>query len=102
VYIELSPVFYAGAITTIQQQTYNAEFLLRLGLTDRFDFASSPAASPGRRRASAWHKRPALGVRELGVWNRQERARIDVSGGSRQFLLSRTGPPIGRSRRIGR
>lgn len=38
VYLELSPAFYTGSITTIQPQTYSAEFLLRLGLTDRFEF----------------------------------------------------------------
>jgi hypothetical protein len=38
VYLELSPAFYTGAITTIQPQAYSAEFLLRLGLTDRFEF----------------------------------------------------------------
>lgn len=38
VYLELSPVFYTGAISTIQTPTYNAEFLLRMGLTDRFEF----------------------------------------------------------------
>lgn len=38
VYLELSPVFYTGTITTVQPQTYNAEFLLRMGLTDRFEF----------------------------------------------------------------
>jgi hypothetical protein len=38
VYLELSPVFFTGAIATIQPQSYNAEFLLRMGLTDRFEF----------------------------------------------------------------
>ena len=38
VYIETSPVFYTGAISTIQPQTYNAEFLLRMGLSDRVEF----------------------------------------------------------------
>lgn len=38
VYLELSPVFFTGSITTIQPQSYNAEFLLRMGLTDRFEF----------------------------------------------------------------
>ncbi|MFM7035626.1 MAG: transporter [Planctomycetia bacterium] len=37
VYLELSPAFYTGAITTVQQATYSAEFLLRMGLTDRFE-----------------------------------------------------------------
>jgi hypothetical protein len=38
VYLEYSPVFYTTAITGIQPTTFNAEFLLRLGLTDRFEF----------------------------------------------------------------
>lgn len=38
VYLEVSPVFFTAAITTIQPQTYNAEALLRLGLTDRMEF----------------------------------------------------------------
>jgi len=38
VYLELSPVFFTGAISTVQPQSYNAEFLLRMGLTDRFEF----------------------------------------------------------------
>lgn len=38
VYLELSPVFFTGPISGIQPQAYNAEFLLRLGLTDRFEF----------------------------------------------------------------
>jgi hypothetical protein len=38
VYLEYSPVFYTTAISGIQPTTYNAEFLLRLGLTDRFEF----------------------------------------------------------------
>ena len=38
IYLEWSPVFFTGAITTVQPQTYNAEFLLRMGLTDRFEF----------------------------------------------------------------
>ena len=38
VYLELSPVFFTGPISTIQPQTYSAEFLLRMGLTDRFEF----------------------------------------------------------------
>jgi hypothetical protein len=38
VYLEYSPVFYTTAISGIQPATYNAEFLLRLGLTDRFEF----------------------------------------------------------------
>jgi len=37
-YLEWSPVFFTNAMTAIQPQTYNAEFLLRLGLTDRFEF----------------------------------------------------------------
>lgn len=38
VYVEISPVFYTTAITGLQPSTYNAEFLLRMGLTDRFEF----------------------------------------------------------------
>lgn len=38
VYVEWSPVFFTGPIATLQPQTYNAEFLVRLGLTDRFEF----------------------------------------------------------------
>jgi hypothetical protein len=38
VYLEYSPVFYTTAISGIQPAAYNAEFLLRLGLTDRFEF----------------------------------------------------------------
>lgn len=38
VYLELSPVFFTAPISGIQPQAYNAEFLLRLGLTDRFEF----------------------------------------------------------------
>lgn len=38
IYLELSPVFFTGPISTIQPQTYSAEFLLRMGLTDRFEF----------------------------------------------------------------
>jgi hypothetical protein len=38
VYLELSPVFYTSAISTIQPASYNAEFLLRMGLTDRVEF----------------------------------------------------------------
>ena len=38
IYLEWSPVFFNGAISTVQPQSYNAEFLLRLGLTDRFEF----------------------------------------------------------------
>jgi len=38
VYVETSPVFFTGAIATIQPQTFNAEWLLRLGLTDRMEF----------------------------------------------------------------
>lgn len=38
VYLETSPVFYTGAISGIQPQSYNAEFLLRMGLTDRVEF----------------------------------------------------------------
>lgn len=38
VYLELSPVFFTGPISTIQPQSYNAEFLLRMGLTDRVEF----------------------------------------------------------------
>jgi len=36
VYLELSPVFYTGAISTIQTPMYNAEFLLRMGQTTGF------------------------------------------------------------------
>jgi hypothetical protein len=38
VYVETSPVFFTGAIATIQPQTYNFEYLLRVGLTDRVEF----------------------------------------------------------------
>lgn len=38
VYLEMSPVFYTSAISTIQPAAYNAEFLLRMGLTDRVEF----------------------------------------------------------------
>jgi hypothetical protein len=38
VYLEWSPVFFTSAISTIQPTSYNAEFLLRLGLTDRVEF----------------------------------------------------------------
>lgn len=38
IYLEWSPAFFTGAISTVQPQTYNAEFLLRMGLTDRFEF----------------------------------------------------------------
>ena len=38
VYLELSPVFYTAAISTIQPPSFSSEFLLRLGLTDRFEF----------------------------------------------------------------
>jgi len=38
VYLEWSPVFFTSAITTVQPTSYNAEFLLRLGLTDRVEF----------------------------------------------------------------
>lgn len=38
IYLEYSPVFYTSAIRGMQPQTYNAEFLLRMGLTDRFEF----------------------------------------------------------------
>jgi len=38
VYLELNPVFYTGSIATIQPASYNAEFLLRMGLTDRVEF----------------------------------------------------------------
>lgn len=38
VYLEISPVYYTTAIGGIQPASYNAEFLLRLGLTDRFEF----------------------------------------------------------------
>lgn len=38
VYLETSPVFYTAAINTVQPQTYNAEFLVRMGLTDRVEF----------------------------------------------------------------
>jgi hypothetical protein len=38
VYIETSPVFYTAAISTLQPPTYNAEYLLRMGLTDRVEF----------------------------------------------------------------
>ena len=38
VYLEMSPVFFTAPITTIQPASYNAEFLLRLGLTDRVEF----------------------------------------------------------------
>lgn len=38
VYLEVSPVFFTSAISGIQPAAYNAEFLLRMGLTDRFEF----------------------------------------------------------------
>jgi hypothetical protein len=38
VYLEWSPVFFTSAITSIQPTSYNAEFLLRMGLTDRVEF----------------------------------------------------------------
>lgn len=38
VYVETSPVFWTSAINTIQPATYNAELLVRLGLTDRVEF----------------------------------------------------------------
>ncbi len=38
VYLETSPVFWTSSIATIQPATYNAEALLRLGLTDRVEF----------------------------------------------------------------
>jgi len=38
VYVETSPVFFSGPISTLQPQTYNAEFLYRMGLTDRVEF----------------------------------------------------------------
>ena len=38
VYLETSPVFWTSAISTIQPAAYNAEALLRLGLTDRVEF----------------------------------------------------------------
>jgi len=38
VYVETSPVFYTSAISGIQPQSYNFEYLLRLGLTDRVEF----------------------------------------------------------------
>lgn len=31
-------MFFSGALSGIQPRTYNAEFLLRMGLTDRFEF----------------------------------------------------------------
>ncbi|NDC62719.1 MAG: transporter [Planctomycetia bacterium] len=38
VYLETSPVFFTGAISSIQPQSYNFEYLLRMGLTDRVEF----------------------------------------------------------------
>ena len=38
IYLETSPVFFTGAMSTIQPQTYNFEYLLRMGLTDRVEF----------------------------------------------------------------
>ncbi len=37
-YLETSPVFWTSAIGGVQPSTYNAEFLVRLGLTDRVEF----------------------------------------------------------------
>jgi len=37
-YVETSPVFFTGAIATIQPQSYNFEYLFRMGLTDRVEF----------------------------------------------------------------
>jgi len=38
VYLEMSPAFYTASITGVQPQTFSSEFLLRMGLTDRFEF----------------------------------------------------------------
>ena len=38
IYVETSPVYYTSAISTIQPQTYNFEYLLRIGLSDRVEF----------------------------------------------------------------
>ena len=38
IYLETSPVFFTGAINGVQPRSYNAEYLLRLGLTDRVEF----------------------------------------------------------------
>ena len=38
VYVETSPVFWTSAINTIQPAAYNAELLVRMGLTDRVEF----------------------------------------------------------------
>lgn len=38
VYVEYSPISYTTAITGIQPTSYNAEMLLRMGLTDQFEF----------------------------------------------------------------
>ncbi len=38
VYVEYSPIYYTTAIAGIQPTSYNAEMLLRMGLTDQFEF----------------------------------------------------------------
>jgi hypothetical protein len=84
VYLELSPVFFTGAIKTVQPETYNAEFLLRMGLTDRFEFRLFSSGftwqAAGRRTPETTGFSPLVFDTKMHLWEENEEWFIPAAG----------------------
>jgi hypothetical protein len=89
-YVEASPVFLSGP-SRGSAKTYNAEFLLRYGLTDKVEFrlfGNGPTAERGRYAASGFA--PLAFDLKMNFWE-EKRGSFIPAVGLEVFLLTPTG-----------
>ena len=91
-YVEVSPVFLSGP-SAGSPRTYNAEFLLRYGLTDRVElrlFGNGPTAERGRYASSGFA--PLAWDLKVNFWKENRKHWIPAVG-LEAFILTPTGSP---------
>ena len=89
-YVEFSPVFLSGA-SRGSPRTYNAEFLLRYGLTDRVElrlFSNGPTYETGRGSSNGMA--PLAWDLKVNLW-RENRKRYIPAAGLEVFILTPSG-----------
>jgi hypothetical protein len=89
-YVEVSPVFLSGP-SVGSAKTYNAEFLLRYGLTDKVEFrmfGNGPTAERGRFAASGFA--PLAFDLKINFWEQKPKSWIPAVG-LEAFILVPTG-----------
>jgi hypothetical protein len=91
-FIETSPLFYSGR-SVGSPRTYNAEFLIRYGLTDRVElrfFGNGPTFERGRDAASGFG--PLAWDLKMNFWKENQKYHIPAVG-LEVFILTPTGSP---------